>query len=193
MLRHQLSRRRFDGLPRGLGLLHLLQHHVPERGERSVGVSECENRRAGSLGEKRLGASDHARHQGGQGEPVLQGEDHHVVQHPILFHGGDTGLEVDEQYVGHAVALLHELGGVVAPGHDAMDVLVCHLGQPLERRAFVVEGYGPVLALHVVEGQLGAAEISDHFLVPGLVVHQSTHFLYSPEVFWALAYSGRSS
>ena len=79
-----------------------------------------------------------------------------------------------------------------------MDVLVRHLGQPLERRALVAQGDGPVLALHVVEGQLGAVEVPDHFRVSGFVVHQIiprqiTHFLYSPDSFWAFAYSCRSS
>ena len=142
--RHQRLGCFLQGLPIGLGLFQRLELPVAKRRVSTVCMPESEYRGAASLGQKGLGAGHNSGQHGRHREPVLQSKNHDVVQHLILFNRRDAGLKINEQHVGQTVALLHQLGGVVAARHDPVPVLVGHLGDPLKRRPLGIERFRAV-------------------------------------------------
>ncbi len=110
----QLGRRGQAQLLR-VGLFQILLQPVSEGGVSTIGVPEGEDRRRRGLSQEGLGAGDDARHGGRCGQPVLERQDHHIVEHLLFFDQRDSGLVVDEQHVDDAVAFFHQLGRVVAP------------------------------------------------------------------------------
>ena len=163
-----------------------IEQTVAEGGVGAVGVTEGVDRGAAGLGEEGLALRNQARHGGRGGKPILQRHDHHVVEHLVFFARRNAGLEVDEQHVGHAVTLFHQLGRVVTARDDPVDVLIGDLGTPLETGPGLVDRDGAVLALAVIEWKARVVQVADSLLVGRC---QITHFLYSPSSFCFLAYS----
>ena len=162
-------------------------------------MAESHNGCPAGLGQKCLGSGHDPGYGCRCGQSVLQRQNHDVVEHLAFFNGGYPCLIIHKKNFYDTVTFFHQLGGVIAPGNNPVNVLVGHFGHPLKRRPVGVARHRAVFPSIIVEGILRAAQVAD-FALPFYFVQlicfffaQITHRLYSPSSFCFLAYSCRSS
>ena len=118
-------------------------------------MAEREDRGAGGLGQQCLPACNDPRDVCRRGEAVLQHADHDVVEHLVFLDQRNPCLKVDEENVRQTVPLLHQFGCVVTARHDAVNILVGNLGNPLEAIALFVHRNGAMLPRPIIKPESG--------------------------------------